>query len=203
MPSGIPDFRSPGTGLWEDVDPMKVGSHRCLPQRHAALLELLPAALRRARREAAQRRPRRARRAGGAGDPRCRGNPEHRPPAHQGRVGPGDRGPRVDRHLQLHHLPQQLSARERGRAVRHGRRRHVRVLHGQGQAGRRALRRAAARGRDGRAPSACAPAPTCCCASGPRSRSTRSPPCPSSPWPPAARSQSSPRARPPTTARPR
>ncbi len=24
MPSGIPDFRSPGTGLWEDVDPMKV-----------------------------------------------------------------------------------------------------------------------------------------------------------------------------------
>ncbi|MDQ6811154.1 MAG: iron dicitrate transport regulator FecR, partial [Actinomycetota bacterium] len=24
VPSGIPDFRSPGTGLWETVDPMKV-----------------------------------------------------------------------------------------------------------------------------------------------------------------------------------
>ena len=24
MPSGIPDFRSPGTGLWENVDPMEV-----------------------------------------------------------------------------------------------------------------------------------------------------------------------------------
>lgn len=26
VPSGIPDFRSPGTGLWENVDPMKVAS---------------------------------------------------------------------------------------------------------------------------------------------------------------------------------
>ena len=24
VPSGIPDFRTPGTGLWEDVDPMEV-----------------------------------------------------------------------------------------------------------------------------------------------------------------------------------
>ena len=24
VPSGIPDFRSPGTGLWERVDPMEV-----------------------------------------------------------------------------------------------------------------------------------------------------------------------------------
>ena len=24
VPSGIPDFRSPGTGLWENVDPMEV-----------------------------------------------------------------------------------------------------------------------------------------------------------------------------------
>ena len=24
MPSGIPDFRSPGTGLWANVDPMEV-----------------------------------------------------------------------------------------------------------------------------------------------------------------------------------
>lgn len=26
VPSGIPDFRSPGTGLWENVDPMKVAN---------------------------------------------------------------------------------------------------------------------------------------------------------------------------------
>ncbi len=24
VPSGIPDFRSPGTGLWQNVDPMEV-----------------------------------------------------------------------------------------------------------------------------------------------------------------------------------
>ena len=24
VPSGIPDFRTPGTGLWENVDPMEV-----------------------------------------------------------------------------------------------------------------------------------------------------------------------------------
>ena len=24
VPSGIPDFRTPGTGLWSDVDPMEV-----------------------------------------------------------------------------------------------------------------------------------------------------------------------------------
>jgi NAD-dependent deacetylase len=24
VPSGIPDFRSPGTGLWENVNPMEV-----------------------------------------------------------------------------------------------------------------------------------------------------------------------------------
>jgi len=24
VPSGIPDFRTPGTGIWENVDPMEV-----------------------------------------------------------------------------------------------------------------------------------------------------------------------------------
>ena len=36
VPSGIPDFRSPGTGLWEKVDPMKVAhidAWRADPQR--------------------------------------------------------------------------------------------------------------------------------------------------------------------------
>jgi NAD-dependent deacetylase len=36
VPSGIPDFRSPGTGLWENVDPMEVAHidvFRCDPAR--------------------------------------------------------------------------------------------------------------------------------------------------------------------------
>ncbi len=31
VPSGIPDFRSPGTGLWENVDPMEVAHIERLP----------------------------------------------------------------------------------------------------------------------------------------------------------------------------
>jgi NAD-dependent deacetylase len=36
VPSGIPDFRSPGTGVWEKVDPMEVAhidAFRCDPER--------------------------------------------------------------------------------------------------------------------------------------------------------------------------
>ena len=36
VPSGIPDFRSPGTGLWENVNPMEVAHidvFRCDPER--------------------------------------------------------------------------------------------------------------------------------------------------------------------------
>ena len=36
VPSGIPDFRSPGTGMWENVDPMEVAHidvFRCDPER--------------------------------------------------------------------------------------------------------------------------------------------------------------------------
>ena len=36
VPSGIPDFRTPGTGLWEKVDPMEVAhvdAFRCDPDR--------------------------------------------------------------------------------------------------------------------------------------------------------------------------
>ena len=53
MPSGIPDFRTPGKGLWEKVDPMKVAHidsfHRDTPRfwrfyrpRFAELDEKLP-----------------------------------------------------------------------------------------------------------------------------------------------------------------
>ena len=68
VPSGIPDFRSPGTGLWENVDPMKVAhidafhndTRRFWSFYRPRFAELT---------ETAQRRPRRARRARGAGDP--------------------------------------------------------------------------------------------------------------------------------------
>jgi len=53
VPSGIPDFRSPGTGLWENVDPMEVAHidvwrrdpdrfWRFYGQRFAALQEIRP-----------------------------------------------------------------------------------------------------------------------------------------------------------------
>ena len=104
MPSGIPDFRTPGKGLWEKVDPMEVAHidafHRDTrrfwsfyrprfadlddkrPNRaHAALAEL-----ERARRLL---------------DAVITQNIDR---LHsQGGLGAGDRGPRLDRHLELHH----------------------------------------------------------------------------------------------------
>ena len=41
VPSGIPDFRSPGTGLWENVDPMEVAHIDAWRARPRALLALL------------------------------------------------------------------------------------------------------------------------------------------------------------------
>ena len=147
---GSPTSARPGTGLWEKVDPMEVAHidafHRDTKRfwsfyrpRFADLDEKQP-----------NPRPRGARRARGARAARRGRHPEHRPPALQGRLGAGDRGPRLDRDLELHHLPDQLSARERRRALRRRRRRDLRLLHGQGEARRRPLRRAAARGGDGR-----------------------------------------------------
>ncbi len=47
VPSGIPDFRTAGTGLWENVDPMEVAHIDAFRARPRALLELLRRALRR------------------------------------------------------------------------------------------------------------------------------------------------------------
>ena len=105
------------------------------------------------RRQAAQRRPRRARRARAPRAARRGDHPEHRPPAPQGGHGAGDRGPRLDRDLELHELRRELPARGGRRAVRRRRRRRLRLLHGQGEARRRAVRRAAARGGDRARPS--------------------------------------------------
>ena len=121
----------------------------------------------------------------------------------QGRLGPGDRGPRLDRDLELHHLPRQLSARERRRALRPatasrrcaccmGKVKPDVVLFGE-------LLPEAAMAEAERS----ARAPTCCSASAPRSRSTRSPPARAHARRRRRASRSSPRARPRTTARPR
>ena len=44
VPSGIPDFRTPGEGMWEKVDPMEVAHIDAFRARPRPLLELLPAA---------------------------------------------------------------------------------------------------------------------------------------------------------------
>ena len=41
VPSGIPDFRTPGTGLWANVDPMEVAHIDAWRARPRALLALL------------------------------------------------------------------------------------------------------------------------------------------------------------------
>ena len=45
VPSGIPDFRTPGTGLWANVDPIEVAYIDAFERDPEALLVLLPAAL--------------------------------------------------------------------------------------------------------------------------------------------------------------
>ena len=58
VPSGIPDFRSPGTGLWANVDPMEVAHINVFRRDPERFWQLLRHALRHAARQAAQRRPR-------------------------------------------------------------------------------------------------------------------------------------------------
>ena len=88
------------------------------------------------------------------GRARGRDHPEHRPPAREGGIRPGDRGARLDRDLELHLVLDELRARGRRRALRPRRRRHLRLLHGQGEARRGPLRRAPPGGRDRRGPGA-------------------------------------------------
>jgi NAD-dependent protein deacetylase/lipoamidase len=57
-PSGIPDFRSPGSGLWENVDPMEVASlasFRYHPERFYAWVRPLAATMQHARPNPAHR----------------------------------------------------------------------------------------------------------------------------------------------------
>ena len=56
VPSGIPDFRSPGSGLWANVDPMEVAHIYAWRRDPRAVLGVLRPALRDARGQAAERR---------------------------------------------------------------------------------------------------------------------------------------------------
>ena len=97
VPSGIPDFRSPGTGLWEDVDPMEVAhidAWRADPERFWRFYGDRFAALQDKRPNGAHARARRAR---APRAPRRRRDPEHRPPAPAGGDDAARRGPRDDR----------------------------------------------------------------------------------------------------------
>ena len=101
VPSGIPDFRTPETGLWAKVDPMEVAHINVFerdPERFWSYYRPRFQALGRQRAEPG---PRGAGRAGAAGSDRGRDHPEHRPPAPGGGLGERDRGARLDRDLLL------------------------------------------------------------------------------------------------------
>ena len=81
VPSGIPDFRSPGTGLWENVDPMEVAHIDAWRRDPDRFWSFYGAALRVAGRQAAEPGAPRARRARAARAGPGRDHPEHRPAA--------------------------------------------------------------------------------------------------------------------------
>ena len=106
VPSGIPDFRSPGTGLWENVDPMAVAHIDAWRARPRALLALLRQPLP----DASRARSPTARTAALAelerrGAPRRGRHPEHRHAAPQGGHARARRGPRDHRVLVVPGLP--------------------------------------------------------------------------------------------------
>ena len=120
VPSGIPDFRSPGTGLWEDVDPMEVAhidAWRADPERFwrfygdrfAALQDKRPNGAHAALVELERARA-----------PRRRRDPEHRPPAPAGGDDAARRGPRHDRPQLVPGVRRPRAARRRARAAGRG-----------------------------------------------------------------------------------
>ena len=180
VPSGIPDFRSPGSGLWANVEPDGGRAHRRLPARPGALLALLRAALR-ARWTASGPTARTARwpssSAAACWTPSSRRTstactpPRARPTRSRStaRSPPPRASPAAPRYP-LGGGPR-AAGRRRARASRAATAAQPLkpdvVLFGE------LLPEAAIAPRAGAAPRA----PTCCCASAPRSRSGRSPSC--------------------------
>ena len=196
VPSGIPDFRSPGTGLWENVDPMEVAhidAWRADPERfwhfygnrfqtlegkqpngaHRALVELE----RRGRLDAVvtQNIDMLHRKAGTRELVEVHGTIES-----SSCLACGARYPLAEVRERLARRPAQR-ARTATAASRSS------PTSSSSASGCPRTRWSA--------PTRWPPAPTCCCASARRSRSTRSPSCPASRAPAAAPWRSSPRAR--------
>ena len=96
VPSGIPDFRSPGTGLWAKVNPMEVAHIDAFRRDPVSFWSFYAQRFQTLDDKAAQPGPcgagrARARRAARRGD-----HAEHRSAARPGRDGEPDRGARVD-----------------------------------------------------------------------------------------------------------
>ena len=85
VPSGIPDFRSPGTGLWENVDPMEVAHIDVFRREPERFWHFYGNRFTTLREQAAQRRALRAGRAGAARAAGRRDHAEHRRAARGGR----------------------------------------------------------------------------------------------------------------------
>ena len=145
VPSGIPDFRTPGTGLWAKVDPMKVATIEAFHRDTKAFWDFYRPRFDLLGDKLPEPGPPRARRARAAGAARRGHHPEHRPPAHRRGHSRTDRGPRIHRHLQLHLLRLHVGAGAGFGALRRRWHRDVQRVLRQGQARRRPLRRDAPR----------------------------------------------------------
>ena len=87
VPSGIPDFRTPGKGLWEKVDPMAVATIDAFHRDTKRFWDFYRPRFH----DLADKQPNpahdRAGRARAPGPARCGDHPEHRSASSQGRVG--------------------------------------------------------------------------------------------------------------------
>ena len=113
MPSGIPDFRTPGKGIWEKVDPMEVA--------HIDAFERDPTRFwgfyRQRLQMLGEKEPNSAHEA--LAELERRGlleavSPRTSTPSWQGRVGAGDRGPRLDPDRELPALRRRVPEGGRG-----------------------------------------------------------------------------------------
>ena len=162
VPSGIPDFRSPGTGLWENVDPMEVAHIDVWRRDPERFWRFYGQRFRVARGQGAQRAPTRARRARA---PRAARRGRSR------RTSTGcTRGGHARARRGARHRSQTSSCLAAARATRWPRSRAGWTPTPDGvprcdcgapaEARRRPVRRVAARGGDRRAPARSPPAPT-------------------------------------------
>ena len=179
VPSGIPDFRTPGDGAVDEGRPDEGRPHRRLPPRHGGVLGATTARASRCSATSGRTRPTRRSPSSSAAGCWTAVVTQNIDRLH--------RAAGSERVIEVHGSIATSSCTTCGctyaleeveDALRRGRGRDLQRLHGQGQARRRPLRRVLPEARWPR-PRSSAPAPSCCCASARRSRSIRSRACPS------------------------